>query len=735
MPEEPDKLADEIEKIGVVAQHRSQITIQNLYLGRAADAPTKPAEDVPDSGEIPACPYQGLSAFQEEHAEFFFGRDRYIDLLIQKVQVKPLVAVVGSSGSGKSSLVLAGLVPRLRQAADWLITSFRPKNQPFDELAGALVNWLEPDLGKTDQVIQAVKLAKALQSGELSLQQVVSRIEEPRSPKLLLIADQFEELYTLSPESDRIPFIDVLLAGVRNVSGLKLVLTLRADFCEQAYKHEAFTDALQDADLKLSAMNREDLRLAIECPAKLKQVELEAGLAERILDDVRQEPGNLPLLEFALTQLWAKQQHRKLTHQAYNEIGGVTKALANHAEAVYTTLTQAEQKQAQQIFLQLVQLGEGAEDTRRIANHTKIDDDCWNLITRKDGLADQRLVVTGRNEQSKEETVEIIHEALIREWRRLSQWLNQNRDKLRQKQKIEIAADEWKDKEKSKDYLLQGKSLRDAKGFLQEQSSSFSLSDLAKLFIKESRQQRRKVLAVAGIILTVPLSIAAFMEVIAAKNARINQLWQIVEVYSSDENYGEKRKKAFEELVKAGESFANRNLRDLDLSGANLSNADFYRADLSGADLSGANLSGANFNCVTLSDSRLVPIRGRDNHGQSERETQSANFSGANLDNASFQGTDLDNIDFKGANLRNVDFSDLYIGSVGNDLTGYSYRNNLKSISGKALTAEQLRAGRNSDKAYYRDKEDCKKMGIKECKITREEQVTPFWKCHVSQNR
>ncbi|MHC5855358.1 ATP-binding protein, partial [Nostoc sp.] len=318
---------------------------------------------------IPPNPYQGLSAFEEKDAAFFFGREKFVNDLVQATHKQPLVAVVGPSGSGKSSVVFAGLVPQLQGEGDWLIESFRPGNEPFYQLAFALVRQLETEAGETQQLREAVGLAGDMQQGKITLQQVLSRIVERKPDKrLLLIADQFEELYTLcqvKEEQER--FADTLLKAIQQ-ENLTLVLTLRADFYGYVLSHRLFRDALQQFTPQLlSSMSQEELWLVIEQPAQKLEVQLEPQLTQRILDDVGQEPGNLPLLEFALTHLWKKQQNRVLTHQAYDEIGGVKKAIANHAAQVYQQLSEEQQKQAQRIFVQLVRPGEGTEDTRRIA--------------------------------------------------------------------------------------------------------------------------------------------------------------------------------------------------------------------------------------------------------------------------------------------------------------------------------------------------------------------------------
>jgi Tfp pilus assembly protein PilF/energy-coupling factor transporter ATP-binding protein EcfA2 len=428
-----------------------------------------------DIALILACPYRELFAFQEEHAEFFFGRSGFINDLVQAVKTKPLVAVVGASGSGKSSLVFAGLLPRLRQEGSWLIESFRPEKQPFNRLAAAFVHQLEPELGKSDRIDKAINLANTIKQHGFAY--VLSEIlQEHPGKQLLLVVDQFEELYTLCAEEERDRFIDVLLAGINDSLGLKVVLTLRADFCGQAYTCRSLADALQSADLKLGSMNGEELREAIERPAQLMEVELEEKLTERLLEDVKQEPGNLPLLEFALTELWKKQRQRRLTHQAYAEIGGVAKALANHAETVYAKLNEAQQKLAQRIFLQLVHPGEGTEDTRRLATRGEVGADNWELVTHLAG-ASARLVVTGRNEETQEETVEIVHEALLREWKQLRDWMKSDRTFRIWQEELRSRRRRWQHNEQNEEDLLTGSLLSAAEVWLHERQADLSPED------------------------------------------------------------------------------------------------------------------------------------------------------------------------------------------------------------------------------------------------------------------
>jgi hypothetical protein len=444
-----------------------------------------------DLGRRPTevCPYRGLFAFREEDALFFKGRDVFTKMLVEAVQKQSLVAVIGPSGSGKSSVVFAGLIPQLGLERTWLIEAFRPGDRPFRNLAAKLVPLLEILLSETDQLLEINKLATALRQGDLRLRDVVARILEKKSgERFLLVVDQFEELYTLCRDArERLLFLDSLLEAVERTPNFTLVLTLRADFLGQALSYRPFGDALQYADLKLSPMNREELLAAVEQPAAMLGVTIESGLTERILDAVSAEPGDLPLLEFALTTLWAKQRDAQLTHAAYEEIGGVEAALSGYAEEAYGRLNEEEKERARRIFIQLVRPGEGTEDTRRLATRTEVGEENWDLVTR---LADARLVVSSRDEASGEETVEIVHEALIGGWFRLRLWIELDRAFRTWQERLRAAMRQWQTTGRDEGALLRGAPLAEAEGWLL--SRPVNLNSAERSFIEQSRGVRSR---------------------------------------------------------------------------------------------------------------------------------------------------------------------------------------------------------------------------------------------------
>ena len=451
-------------------------------------------------GAIYNCPYPGLAAFQEEDAPYFYGREGVTQKLVAAVSQKSLIAVIGASGSGKSSVVFAGLVPQLKQDKkhDWLIASFRPGNNPLQSLAIALTPLTErrvplggwgSDEQTTYQRLAELELEVELKASDRALQNLIESITTA-SPKshLVVIADQFEELYTLCNNAEeRKILLDNLLNAVEKVPGFTLVLTLRADFFGEALSYRRLADALQDAQLNLGSLNAQELQTAIEQPAHSLNVQLEPGLTQRLIDVVLESPSYLPLLEFALTQLWQKQRQGWLTHQAYADIGGVETALAVHAEGMYAQLSSAAQEKVQQIFIQLVQPTETSADIRRLATREEVGEENWELVAR---LADARLVVTNRNEITKVETVEIIHEALIKNWRRLRQWMRVDGEFRRWQEQLRAAMRQWESSDQDEGALLRGKPLIYAEEWLLQRS--MQMSNFEQAFINLSLELRNR---------------------------------------------------------------------------------------------------------------------------------------------------------------------------------------------------------------------------------------------------
>lgn len=469
------------------------------------------------------CPYRGLSAFQEADAPFYFGREKFIDALEGAISARKLVAViVGSSGSGKSSALLAGLLPRLRKAGNYEFAIFRPGLQPFHGLAGVLIPILEPRLNKADVLAETHKLAEHMLKGKVSLSETLERIraDSLAARRVLLVVDQFEELYTLSSDAPlQKLFIDQLLAAGQasrsqpNESAV-IILSMRADFMGQALAHRPFADALQEASILMGPMNRAELHAAIGKPAEMQGAAFEPGLVERILDDVGDKPGSLPLLEFTLTQLWARQTDGWLTHADYEAMGCVAGALAVYADQVYAELNEKEQGQTRRALVQLVQPGEGTEDTRRIATRQELGDASWDLIQR---LAHARLVVTGQDAQGRQ-IAEVAHEALIQKWGRFRDWMDADRAFRAWQERMRNGLRQWNESGQDDGALLAGAPLTVAQNWLTERGGELNPSEITFIQASQARQvrlqkerQRRRQWTFAGLAtgLVIALGLAA----------------------------------------------------------------------------------------------------------------------------------------------------------------------------------------------------------------------------------
>lgn len=429
------------------------------------------------------CPYRGLLPFREEDAHLFYGRIAYTDRLFEAVTRQPLTAVFGPSGSGKSSVVFAGLVPRLRTMGNWQIVDCRPGNNPFQSLLAPIIRQLEPDLSKIDRLRKEKELVTDLKQNKLVLTELIDLMIEdmPLGMKLLIIIDQFEELYSQNDDvAEQQHFLNSLLSLANN-KAITLLLTMRADFMGRALLFRDFADVLQKASQMIGPMNRQEMREVIVKPVSGTFVSFQPGLPSKILDDVGLEPGNLPLLEFALSALWAKQADNQLTYAAYEEIGKVEGALTEHAETFYATFAvENDVELIRKLFVQLVLPGDGAPDTRRKASRRELGENLWNLTK---PLADARLLVTGHDENG-DETVEIAHEALINHWQRLKNWMAEDRDFRLWQEWLRAELYQWRIHDEEDGYLLQGKRLTKSIKWLNQRA--IDLSPEEKVFINRS---------------------------------------------------------------------------------------------------------------------------------------------------------------------------------------------------------------------------------------------------------
>ncbi len=402
-----------------------------------------------------ARPYKGLARFEPADADFFFGREDIVSTLLGRLDRDPVTLIVGASGGGKSSLVFGGLLPKL-DSGTWQVAAFRPGREPVSNLAWALAELMAPRADPSGLLDRVDDIRRKLNQTPDALFETARALHGAFLTRLLLIVDQFEELFTLCrDENEQATFVNLVAqAGRLQTPALvNVIATLRADFLAEVLRVPALGELFDGRYFMLRAMNGEELGRAIRNPARVLGVEFEMGVDDLMLAAVAKDASALPLMEFALERLWVEQENRRLVRSAYDRMGGLEGALARHADEVVDRMSEPEQANVRRLLCQLVNVarpGEG-EDTKRPQSRQELGEELWSVAQR---LSDQtsgdspqisaRLVVLYRDEQQRE-VADIIHEALIRQWPRLSSWLNEERPYLLTVDELQRARKRWED--------------------------------------------------------------------------------------------------------------------------------------------------------------------------------------------------------------------------------------------------------------------------------------------------
>ncbi len=498
-------------------------------------------------------PYKGLEAFEEIDAANFFGREALIETLLNilgnQAPGEKFLAVIGPSGSGKSSVVQAGVIPLMRAgtlpgSSRWFVVEMLPGMHPLEELEAALLRIA---------VNPPPSLLAQLREDERGLLRASKRVLPDERSELFLFIDQFEEVFTQAQDPEEAAhFLDSIVAAVTDTSSpLRVIITLRADFYDRPLLYPAFGDLVRRNTEVVLPMNSEELARAIVGPAERVGVDLETGLVSQIITDVSAQPGALPLLQYALMELFERREARMLTRQKYEEIGGALGALARRADEIYSALRPDQQERARQMFLRMVTVGEGGiDDTRRRVTQTELasladDVDAMNAVIEKFGQS--RLLTFDHDPTTREPTIEVAHEALIREWTQLQTWLEDSREDLIVHRRIETATSEWLRSNKDPSYLATGARLQQFETWQQESGLALSQDEedylAASVAEREAREAReaerrareealerrsqarlRALVAVMGVaaIVAIVLAAAAFnaqQQAVASANA------------------------------------------------------------------------------------------------------------------------------------------------------------------------------------------------------------------------
>lgn len=463
------------------------------------------------------CPYVGLAAFPEAREKYFFGRERLLSTLVEKVAASRLVAVVGPSGSGKSSLVLAGLIPLLKQGAiagdsgapgseAW---HYLPRLVPGSDPLANLAAILQPAKERAAlDLTLAAKFVFAPDGLRREADYLVNLLNAISSQPVVLLVDQFEELFTLcTDEAIRTAFINNLLALVKAPTPHhRVILTMRTDFESFVARVPALLPLFETALVRVTPLSAADLRAVIEKPAALVGLKFETGVVDALVQDVLGEPAALPLLQFTLLKLWKQRDRNRITWETYKQLGGGRLALARSADHLYEHLIPEDQVTARRILLRLVRPGEGLEVTSNrvrqgVLYQTGEARDRVDRVLQK--LVDADLVRLTTGERPEDTQVEVAHEALVRNWPRLVGWLEDERARIRERLRVTDAAEQWLKLGRDPGALLRGALLEevlrypDLNELEQEyvQASQAALAAIAQE--KEALRQRELAQALA----------------------------------------------------------------------------------------------------------------------------------------------------------------------------------------------------------------------------------------------
>ena len=440
-----------------------------------------------DIGDYIENPYKGLQAFQSADAQNFYGREALVQTLLNRLLEEDahnrFLALVGPSGIGKSSVVKAGLIPALQHGAlpdseKWFVIEIVPGAYPLEELEIALVRIA---------VNPPENLLSQLREDERGLLRASRRILPDNDSQLLIVIDQFEELFTMvQDEAERQHFLNSLLEAVSDAnSQVRIVVTLRADFYDRPLAHPQFGHVLQARMETVLPLLPEEFERAINRPAEKAGLTLEAGLTPAIIAEISGQPGALPLLQYALTELFERRDGRMLTLAAYEDMGGALGALAARAEMLYSDLEHIGHAEiVRQLFLRLVTMNDHAEATRRrvaIADLTTLSDSADAVEEIIDIFGGYRLLTFDHDPINRAPTVEIAHEALIASWERMHKWIMDSREYLRLQRRLSVASRDWQLANRDPSYLLTGTRLLQFESWQQETDLTLNQSEIEYL--------------------------------------------------------------------------------------------------------------------------------------------------------------------------------------------------------------------------------------------------------------
>lgn len=480
-----------------VAEHIEQILARGSVTGTEHDVP-----------------FRGLAAFEEQHAAYFFGREREVDSLVEKLRVCTVIPVVGASGAGKSSLVQAGVIPRLREASPWTVVRLRPGARPLIALAGRLLTMDSGAAGASRSAVE--ELASQIAHSPAHVNVLLHELAEATRTQVLLFVDQLEEIATLCADPAEAEAFVTAVAGAADPIDVmvRVIVTLRDDFLGRVATGEAMRAALAHVEV-LRRLDGRALQEAATLPLeRLGYRWDDPSVAERMVAELRGEPAALPLLQFACAAVWERRdQHKRLLRLAdYEAMGGVAGALVAHAESVLDGLVSADLEVARRLMLRLVT----PEGTRRVVERSVALQGLGpNAARVQERMTNARLLVARRTRDGNDALLELAHESLIRTWPQLARWLEESSEEHTALAQVDVAAKLWQSRGRRNSELWDLDAAQDAARRLRHAEDR--LGPEGKAFLVQSRdigqraQRQRRVLLVLGAAALVAITIVSLL--------------------------------------------------------------------------------------------------------------------------------------------------------------------------------------------------------------------------------
>ncbi|MDJ0843276.1 nSTAND1 domain-containing NTPase [Crocosphaera sp.] len=636
------------------------------------------------SVENSVCPYIGLKSFENNGNDqnFFFGRDTLTHQLLNHLHERNFLALVGALGTGKSSLLRAGLLHHLEASEQWDVKLMQPSQHPLKTLAMAFVDNHLSTLQKAEKIVDIQFCLEQSPDGFSNFLNKVS------TPKLLLAIDNFEEIFTLCHNSqERWHFLTALLTALeKHPHQLKIIIIINEEFLSYflEQKPKELGQKIQDNFIFISPLNYQERYDAITLPAQEANLELESQLVDQLLKDTQNLHENLPLLQYSLWQIFRLHKNFRLTLGSYKQLGNVSKILDQQGNQTFYQLSRTQQKTAKKLFLSLIKTHEEMGNICHLVPQRKLENlPDFPFVFNQFKQAGFIQTEQRDNLANQENFLRLSHPIIIKHWLLLKQWLEQRHYYVNQQKNLEETAQKWQTSQRNTQYLLTSKRLKIVKS-LRKNKSNFA--PLTEEFVRKSYQkQSRKTFLYAILPLSLIVSLGAF----AYRHWDIKNAWQTLKVVTNNP-YDSRRKDALETLKFWRINFKQvpltaTSLKDINLSKTNLSNMDFSGTNLENANLFKSDLNNSNFKNANLSNSYLV----KSNLSQSNLRLTNlvqANLSKANLFQSNLTFASLNFANLSSANLSQSSLSFANIEEANLSQTNVSFSN----LSGANLSFSNL---------------------------------------------